>query len=185
MTPPVPSSGSGDAASILARARRFDALVARFRKPLIQYFRKRGVSVPDAEDMTQDVFLRLLRKLDSGAESMSDGYVFTAASSVLIDHHRRAATQAVARSTTLDPERAADEPSAETIFADRQALRVMLDELPAMRETWRKAFVLNRFESLSHEEIARRLRISVSSAEKCVAHAVAHLRQKLGRDRDD
>ncbi|WP_428156508.1 RNA polymerase sigma factor [Brevundimonas sp.] len=180
VTRPAPPSAS----ALLARARRFDALVARFRNPLIQYFRKRGIALPDAEDMVQDVFLKLLRKMDADTADLSDGYVFSAASSVLIDHHRRSMTQPTMKGVDLDPEHGANEPSPETIFADRQALRVMLNELPAMREMWRKAFVLNRFEQLSHEEVARRLRISVSSAEKSVAHAVAHLRQKLGRDRD-
>ncbi len=169
----------------LEEARRFDAFVKRYRRPLLQYFRRRSIEPSDAEDLVQTVFLRLLRKLQSNDGALSDAYVFTAASSVLVDHHRRGRTSVAGAAVELDPHLAAAEPSAQQILEDRQSLRVMLDSLSKMGAKWRRAFVLHRFESLSYAEIARKMGVSASSVEKYVMAALAELKDSIDRDRHD
>ncbi len=169
----------------LEAARRFDAFVKRFRRPLLQYFRRRGIAAADVEDLAQTVFLRLLRKLQQGDDSLSDAYVFTAASSVLVDHYRRRTADAGAATVEIDPDFASDEPDARQILEDRQTLRVMLNTLFGMSAKWRRAFVLHRFDQLSYADIARKMGISASSVEKYVMAALAELRDSTDRDRHD
>jgi RNA polymerase sigma factor (sigma-70 family) len=172
-------------AARLEEARRFDAFVKRFRRPLLQYFRRRGIVPADADDLVQNVFLRLLRKLRFEADTLSDAYVFTAASSVLIDYYRRRSANASDGAVEIDPHLASDEPDSHRILEDRQTLRVMLDTLFEMSSKWRRAFVLHRFDQLSYAEIAKKMGISASSVEKYVMAALAELRDSADRDRHD
>ncbi|MDR3506417.1 MAG: sigma-70 family RNA polymerase sigma factor [Caulobacteraceae bacterium] len=169
--------------AVVEEAKRFDAFVRRFKRPLQQYFRKRGLDRADAEDLTQTALLRLLQKMRREPEVLSDGYVFTTASCVLIDHHRHRATRHLDETVEIDLETASSEPLADKILEGRQTLRVMLGVLKKMRPKMRRAFELHRFESLSYEEIARRMGVSVSSVEKYVMAALAELRGPIDRDR--
>src|ERR1700761_3634171 len=61
----------------------------RFRKPLIIYFRRRLVGrSEDAEDLTQEVFMRLARRPDRNNGETIEAYVFTIASNILSNWHR-------------------------------------------------------------------------------------------------
>jgi len=169
----------------LEQARRFDAFVNRYRRPLLQYFRRRGVEAADSEDLSQLVFLRVLQKLRQEPDSLSDAYVFTAASSVLIDHHRRRVAHHAAASVEIDPFLPSEEPDAQQILEDRQNLRVMLDVISNMGLKRRRAFVLHRFDQLSYSEIAKTMGISPSSVEKYVMAALSELKACMDRGRHD
>ena len=169
----------------LEQARKFDAFVTRYRRPLLQYFRRRGVDAADTEDLAQLVFLRVLQKLRQDPDCLSDAYVFTAASSVLIDHHRRRAANHAAAAVEIDPFLASDEPDAQRILEDRQTLRVMLDVISNMGLKRRRAFVLHRFDQLPYSEIAKKMGISPSSVEKYVMAALAELKACMDRGRHD
>ena len=176
--PPSPSA-------VLEQARRFETFARRFKQPLFQYFRKRGLDSADAEDLTQTALLRLLHKMRSEPETPNDGYVFTTASSVLIDHYRHRAARQAGATVQIDPETASREPLADKILEDRQSLRVMLAVIKKMKPKWRRAFELHRFELLSYADIARRMGTSVSSVEKYVMSALVELREALDRDAHD
>jgi RNA polymerase sigma-70 factor (ECF subfamily) len=59
----------------------------------------------------------------------------------------------------------------------------MLRVLGKMRPKIRRVFELHRFDSLSYEEIAGRVGVSVSTVEKYVMTALAELRDSRDRDR--
>ncbi len=69
------------------------SLDARFRAPLMAYFLRRVGSRSEAEDLTQETFIRLMsaRSLDHVAQA--DAYVFRIASNLLNDRARDAARQ--------------------------------------------------------------------------------------------
>src|ERR1700760_2200542 len=68
-----------------------------FRGPLVAYFLKRVNSRNEAEDLTQEVFMRLVNHPDRNNGQTIEGYVFTIAANLLRDraksvaaaHHRR------------------------------------------------------------------------------------------------
>jgi RNA polymerase sigma-70 factor (ECF subfamily) len=183
--PAAPGAGPRSPSAVLEQARRFETFARRFKQPLFQYFRKRGLDSADAEDLTQNALLRLLHKMRSEPEAPNDGYVFTTASSVLIDHYRHRAARHAGAMVEIDPETASSAPLADKILEDRQALSVMLDVIGKMKPKRRRAFELHRFESLSYAEIARRMGTSVISVEKYVMSALAELREVLDNDTHD
>src|SRR5688572_25089955 len=76
-----------------------DALCAmnvamRYRPALIRFFQRRSTFfASEAEDLTQEVFLRLLQRSRSGEIARVEGYIFQIASSVLVDRARSAASR--------------------------------------------------------------------------------------------
>jgi RNA polymerase sigma factor (sigma-70 family) len=67
----------------------FDTLSRRLRPALMRYFQRRTASVSDAEELVQELFLRLLRRADLFALENLDGYVFEAAANLARNRVRR------------------------------------------------------------------------------------------------
>ena len=155
-------------------------LSVRFRPALIGYFRRRIKDSAEAEDLAQEVFLRMLRRGNVAALQDVRAYLFETASSVLVDRGRRGAVRRRSKHDSFDPQAHAGEtfPS-ERVFIARESLNrasVALLELP---ERTRTIFVLRRLEGMRYADVARRLGISVSAVEKHMVRAVAHLTERM------
>jgi RNA polymerase sigma factor (sigma-70 family) len=150
--------------------------VYALRGALSQYFGRRVTDASEVDDLVQDVFVRMLRR---GALAHSDqlvAYVFQTARSVLVDRDRRRRTRQADRHVALDPDAHADiAPGPEAGLLAREALRASSLALMDLPERTRTIFLLRRLEGMSFSEIARRLGISVSLAEKHVLLAARHL----------
>lgn len=156
------------------------ALSQRARPALLRYFQRRGLSLSDAEDATQDVFLRLSRRPDVAAAEHGEAYLFETAASVVVDLHRRARSRQEGRHTVYDEDRhaVADHP-VDRIVEGRQELQRFLDSLRQLPERTRHVVLLARLERLTHVEIARRLGISVSTVERRLVKGMTHLAARL------
>ncbi len=167
---------TGGYAGKLAEARRFDVFVQTHRQPLVAYYRRRGAPPGDIDDLVQEVFMRLLRKLQAG-EEIAQSYVFAAASSVWIDNHRHAAVRVgTAQHGPLAEDLRSCAPQPDRIVEGRDDLRVIRRRILELPAKWRKAFLFHRFDDMSHTEIAQRMNVSVSSVEKYIMNALASLK---------
>jgi RNA polymerase sigma factor (sigma-70 family) len=151
------------------------------RGALARFFQRHVHDSDEADDLVQDVFLRIVRRGDTGDIEHLDGYIFQTASNVLRDRSRRRRARLVDRHVPfdLDPQDIA-ELGPERALLGREGLKaagVVLLELP---ERTRQIFVLRRLEGLSYFEIGRRLGVSVSAVEKHMQRAVRHLAARTG-----
>jgi RNA polymerase sigma factor (sigma-70 family) len=181
--PPVRTSDAIEPRPALD-APRFDALVSRYRRPLLSFFQRRSVGAEDAEDLTQEVFMRLSRRFARLHWGNPDGLVFTVAANALVDHERHERSRRRDRHVEVDPALPADEPSAEAALAGRERLRSLIAALDTLSPSVRAAFVLCRFENLTQAEAAARLGLSVSTVEKHMMTALARLRLAIGNQHD-
>lgn len=172
---------SGDA----VRIAEFDALSRRMRPALTRYFLRRTASIADAEELVQELFLRLLRRADLFALENLDGYVFEAAANLARDKVRRNQARGAGLHVDIaDVDTATDAPSAERVVDGRKRLDrtlVALDNLPPRART---IVILRRFEGLTYNQIAEHLGISVSAVEKHMVRSMSALRQALATGRD-
>ncbi len=187
---PIPGDPPGDATDAVEKdaardAPRFDSLVARYRRPLLRFFRRRSLGVEDAEDLTQEVFMRLSRRFSHLRWDNPDGLVFTVASNALVDHERHQRARAGKRHVEVDPALPTDEPSAETALAGRQRLNRLVAALDDLHPNARSVFVLCRFENMTQAEVAKRLGLSVSAVEKHMTSALARLREAIEAKNDE
>lgn len=162
---------------------------ARFRKPLMAFFLRRVPSHGEAEDMTQEVFVRLLRHEGSVCTASAQAYVFQIATNLLRDRRRRAQTHAETMHSSIDAPGEAhpavpaliEDRSPDRVFTGQEDLRAAIAMLDELGERTRDIFLLFRVEKMKQREIAALYGISVSAVEKHVVKAAAHLAQRFGR----
>ena len=154
-----------------------------FRGPLVAYFLKRLKSRNEAEDLTQEVFVRLLNHPDKNNGQTIEGYVFTIAANLLRDRAKSvaAAVQKQAHSLDVLDEKDAfsanliEDRNPERVLVGRQTIQDVLDALAELSERTRDVFILARLENVQHREIAAMYGVSVSAVEKMMMKAMAHL----------
>jgi len=152
----------------------------RFRLPLIAYFRRRVSSASEAEDLTQDVFERVLKMLSHTSVDNAEALIFRIAVNLLRDRSRRQVTRGSEQPLTTENIAAfADaltvDLSPERVVLGEMTLADVLAALQELGERTRAIFYLYRLENLKIREIAAIYGISASAVEKHVSKALLHL----------
>jgi RNA polymerase sigma factor (sigma-70 family) len=134
----------------------------------------------DVEDVLQETYLRVWIVEQRGElRDGADGLARTVAANVARDRRRRDRARAVDRHEPLDeavPD-AGPDPERQTLWAEALLrLERTLDDLDTRS---RAAFLLRHVEGLAVEEIARRLHVSLRTAERDLARAQAHCIARL------
>ena len=163
-------------------------LYARFRRPLLAYFKRRIGDRSEAEDLTQQVFVRLIAHASPEAIDNVDAFIFKVASNLLHDRNRRAMRQARNEEPLLDPHlisemasQYVEDFSPERVLLGREALKAALDALDELGELTRNIFILSRLEKMKQRDIAVLYGIAPSTVEKHVMRAMIYLISRVGR----
>jgi RNA polymerase sigma-70 factor, ECF subfamily len=137
------------------------------------FIRRRVSNDVEADDILQDVFLKLARRAKELPEPAKlPGWIFLITRNAIIDHYRtRKETVAVPETLASEVEAAPEE--AEGLNA---SLRRMIRNLP---EPYREAILLAEFEDLPQVELAKRLGISISGAKSRVQRGRQMLKKML------
>jgi RNA polymerase sigma factor (sigma-70 family) len=178
----------GDPEKRQSSVERFKAdLDWNFRGPLIAYFLRRVRERSEAEDLTQEVFVRILNHSETVDPARAQAYVFTAAGNLLRDRARRAAVRQTSTFSTLeDPAQTlsldlVEEINAERVLVGRETLRQVLLALDGLSQRTRDIFVLYRIEKMKQHEIASLYGLSHGAVEKHLVKAMAYLTERFER----
>lgn len=155
----------------------------RYRAPLFGYFFKRVQDRSEAEDLTQEVFVRLIRHPDKPQGEAANAYVFTIASNLLKDRARAQISRRTSAHRSLEnvlenrinAPNLVEDRTPERVLESREMLKGVLSALGELSVRTRDIFILSRLESMHHRDIAALHGISVSAVEKHVMKATAHL----------
>ncbi len=156
------------------------ALHQRFRPALMSFFLRRMHDVTEAEDLTQEVLLRISEHAATIDPSRPDAYVFQIAANMLRDRARRTRVRS-AYQTEVSAIRTGwiDELDPDRVMQGRQSLNAVLTALRELPERTRTIFVLFRLEHMKQREIAEMLGISVRTVEQHVIRASVSLKRSL------
>lgn len=146
-------------------------LFERHHRTVFRFLRRMVVSAADAEDLTQEVFLRVLKALGSYEErQLERAWVFRIARNVWLDDWR-------ARRRAPRTEPLGEHDSGATFaLADRVALDEALARLP---DSEREAFVLREVGGLGYAEIADATGATADAVRSRIHRARLALRQAL------
>jgi RNA polymerase sigma factor (sigma-70 family) len=138
---------------------------------------------PDAAELAQEVYVRMLRVPDMTSVRNPEAYLYAVASNLAKEHSHRVPHG----SRELD----IDDPLVQGQLAELPAfggnidrewrikrLREVLDQLSPK---CRAAVVLQYWHGQSYEEIARRLGISTNMVKKYLSQALIHCRRRMAR----
>jgi RNA polymerase sigma factor (sigma-70 family) len=155
-----------------------------YRPALLAYFGRRVRSAVEAEDLTQDVFERMLRSLERGPILNAEALLFRIAVNLLRDRARKIHAHGVEE--PLPSEAVADVADAltvglspERVVIGERILQEAVSALDELGERTRAMFYLYRFENLKVREIAELYGISVSGVEKQISRALLHLTRRM------
>lgn len=167
--------------------RLWSDLDSRFRMPLLAYFSRKVQDRSEAEDLTQEVFLRLMRQARRPRDETVQAYVFVTAANLLKDRARQRVwhrTQAHCSFDEVSETSAAafalvEDRDPERVLIGKDTLREFVSALENLSERTRDIFILSRIEHMHQDAIAKLFGISVSAVEKHVMKALNHLGARL------
>lgn len=188
---PLPPADSADWYDPLIRyragdARAFDEIVEAFAPGIVRLFRRHGADPSTADDLAQEVFVRLL-KTESHYESRGklQVYLYRIARNVWLDWKRAANSRPPTRSldlpmmdTGVPPLAILAHPAAGPMDAvvGRDASRALANLLSKLNERERVVLELAVFEGMRYCEVAKLLAIPEGTVKSRVFHAVRKLR---------
>ncbi|MGO1070961.1 RNA polymerase sigma factor [Lysobacter sp. CA199] len=149
----------------------------RYRTPLRGFFSKRVKDAAEVEDLTQEVFLHLIRRARGGPIEHVEQYVFQVAANTLRDwgRRRRARNQDAHESFDAQTHQPATDISPERVLLGKEEIKLVNQVLRGLPERTRDVFVLRALEKKKYAEIALMMGISVRATEKHMAKALAQL----------
>lgn len=188
---PLPADGGAIDFTLMERVGKgdheaFRQLVVRHQNAVIGTVAKMLGNPSEAEDIAQQVFLRIWRNAKRyRPEAKFTTYLFTITRNLVFNETRRKSRKKEVSSDEREensnlliagsPDR---QPDAELLQAELQ--RAVDDAIAALPEAQRMAVVLRRYEQLSYEEIAAVLHLSVSAVKSLLFRARTTLRESLG-----
>ncbi len=167
-----------------------DTLVAAYlerRDELIRYFRLRLRSLEAAQDIVQDIYLKIARRPEEDIGNPG-AYLYRIGTNSMLDYlkkeqrlSRRAAAWSEVTHGAGGGAAATEDPGADQVVAGRQRLRLILAAVEQMPTPVREAFRLHKLEGLSHTETAAAMGVSRSSVEKYIMTAIKRIIASVGK----
>lgn len=155
------------------------------RTNLVRFLAARAGSMAAAEDLTQELYLKVLAR-ESGPVESPTALLYRMALNLMLDRARGEA-RAAARDASwrqvshsaLGGEDIADLPAPDEAAASAQRLRQLVAAVAALPPQMGRAFRLHKLEGLSHAQTAAAMGLSVKAVEKHISAALKALTQRL------
>ncbi|AFQ44215.1 RNA polymerase sigma factor SigZ [Desulfosporosinus meridiei] len=147
-----------------------------FSLPLKRFIKKRVANEQDAEDIFQEIFLKIHKNIGGlMKENRLHAWIFRIAHNTIKDYYRRNNLKLESTDLGEDLEsNTAEETSANTEIAS--CLKIMVESLP---ETYKQAILLTEFQSMTQKELSEKLGISLSGAKSRVQRGRKMLKEML------
>lgn len=166
-----------------SRRQLLEKLFNEHRVALRRFLRVRFGSDVESDDLIQDVFVWLAKKDDlfkalSPESGSNRSFLLTVLNNMAVDMERRKVVRR--RYVAERKEEVAQEVgelTPERVAGDREHLKRVHEIIMNLRPSWRRVFVMNRFESMSYRQIASTMGISVKQVEKYMSSALREIRK--------
>ncbi|MFQ5632905.1 MAG: RNA polymerase sigma factor [bacterium] len=189
----TPLARVGNEQSFIERASQgdteaFHKLFEHYKLPVFHFITRMVGRPEDAEDITQEVFVRIYQRLPSLREPKAfSSWLFTTARNESINYLRKknrrqaSSLEAMQENTVLAQpiNQNSEKHNPEQIATEGEMASVVQNALSAIPEINRSAFVLGVLEGYSYKEVAEMLECSVNNVKLRVFRARALLSQKL------
>lgn len=164
----------------------FDHLVEKFRRPLVGFLYRMARSHAVAEELAQEVFLRVYRSRGSyRADAKFTTWMYRIATNLAVNYARD--TRCRRGEVSLDEPTeggAAFEVvdgglTAEQELLRRERVRAIRSRVEALPERQRLAVVMHKYQGLDYRQIAQVLKLSESATKSLLFRAYETLRESL------
>jgi RNA polymerase sigma-70 factor, ECF subfamily len=167
----------------------FNYLVGKYHRPMIHFLFRMVRNQAVAEELAQDVFLRVYRSRESyRAEAKFTTWLYRIATNLAVNHARDTKHERSAQTLYLDqpdeesgttPDLADDEPSAEQQLMQKERMAAIRVHVMALPERQRMAVLMHKYQGMDYREIGDVLKLSESATKSLLFRAYQTLREKL------
>ena len=168
----------------------FELLLRKYRTPLVNFLYRMVRNTAVAEDLAQEVFIRVYRAREEYAPSAKfTTWMFRIATNLALNSVRdnRHRQMEISMDQTIDtgedeqqtlqvPDRA---PNVEQELVARSRAEIIMKAIHALPEKQRAAVLLHKYQELDYDEIARVLECSESALKSLLFRAYETLRVQL------
>jgi RNA polymerase sigma-70 factor, ECF subfamily len=167
----------------------FNYLVGRYHRAMINFLYRMVHSQAVAEELAQEVFLRVYRSRESyRAEAKFTTWLYRIATNLAVNHARDTKHERAAQNVYLDvpdeetgmtPEVADDRPSVEQSLLKDERMAAIRKHVMALPERQRTAVLMHKYQGLDYRQIGEVLKLSESATKSLLFRAYQTLREKL------
>lgn len=151
-------------------------LFDRYHKRIFNFLARMTFDRDAAEDLTQNVFLRLIRYRNSYRHGHRfQPWIYQMARNVFADHHQ---THKNRKADFVAVEKMGDTMSDHNDAAEQEEReRILQQSLARLSDEQRELLVLTRYQHMKYEEVAEMMETSVANIKVKVHRAIARLRE--------
>ncbi len=167
----------------------FNYLVEKYHRPIIHFLYRMVRSQAVAEELAQEVFLRVYRaRMSYRAEAKFTTWLYRIATNLAVNYardtrHQRAAQtvylDATDEQTGISPDVADDKPSVEQRMLREERMAAIRSNVMALPERQRMAVLMHKYEGMDYRQIGEVLKLSESATKSLLFRAYQTLRDKL------
>ena len=167
----------------------FDYLVQKYRRPLVSFMYRMARNAAAAEDLAQEVFLRVYRSRESyEASAKFTTWLYRIATNLAVNHARDTRHQRPEATVSLDEpdeqtgttfELPDGAPTAEQAMLRRERLLAIRRKVEALPERQRLAVIMHKYQQMDYKQIAAVLKLSESATKSLLFRAYETLREQL------
>ena len=191
---PAGDFGQMDDAAIMLELRAgnmagFDFLIQKYRKPIIHFMYRMVHNQAVAEELAQEVFLRVYRSRETyRAEARFSTWLYRIATNLGVNHARDTRHERTASTVYLDdtdsetgttPDVADTTLGAEADMLRRERMNAIRQHVLALPERQRMAVLMHKYEGMDYKQIGDVLKLSESATKSLLFRAYQTLREKL------
>ena len=167
----------------------FNFLVGKHHRAMIHFLFRMTRNQAVAEELAQEVFLRVYRARDSyRAEARFTTWLYRIATNLAVNHARDTKHERSAQTIYLDapdeetgttPDVADDEPSVEQKLIRDERMAAIRIHVMALPERQRMAVLMHKYQGMDYRQIGDVLKLSESATKSLLFRAYQTLRDKL------
>jgi RNA polymerase sigma-70 factor, ECF subfamily len=167
----------------------FDYLVEKYRRQMVSFMHRMTRNQAVAEELAQEVFLRVYRSRQSYAASAKfTTWLYRIATNLAVNHARDTKHERPENTVNLDEPNAdtgmtMDVPdgslNAEQTILRRERLTAIRQQVEALPERQRTAVIMHKYQNMDYKQIAAVLKLSESATKSLLFRAYETLRETL------
>jgi len=167
----------------------FNFLVEKHNRPVIHFLYRMVHNQAVAEELAQEVFLRVYRARDSyRAEAKFTTWLYRIATNLAVNNARDTKQERSAQTIYLDapdpetgttPDVADDDPSVEQRLMKDERMAAIRNHVMALPERQRMAVLMHKYQGMDYKQIGDVLKLSESATKSLLFRAYQTLRDKL------
>jgi RNA polymerase sigma-70 factor (ECF subfamily) len=167
----------------------FNYLAEKYHRPIIHFLFRMVRNQAIAEELAQEVFLRVYRSRQSyRAEARFTTWLYRIATNLAVNYARDTKRERAVRNVYLDapdeqtgttPDVADDEPTVEQHLLREERMAAIRKHVVALPERQRMAVLMHKYQGMDYRQIGEVLKLSESATKSLLFRAYQTLRDKL------